>query len=190
VYDSRVAAQVIRGGLQATLRHRAARVAPLEARMSHPEEEIFEVGAIQIDLEVGIDAPPSLVWKGIIEQTSRWWPTEFYATAKPKGIVIEPRPGGRMYEDAGDGGLLWYTVIAIDPPVSMTLAGHLAPPYGGPATSLMRLSLAPAGPSRTRLSVTDSVFGRLGPSSKKTIEAGWRQLFGVALKEFLEKPMT
>ena len=93
-----------------------------------------------------------------------------------------------MYEDAGNGGLLWYTVIAIEPPVSMTLAGHLAPPYGGPATSLMRLSLAPAGPNRTRLSVTDSVFGRLGPGSKKTIEAGWRQLFGIALKEFLEKP--
>jgi len=64
-------------------------------------------------------------------------------------MVFEVKPGGRLYEDAGGGnGLVWYQVIALDAPNSISLAGFIAPPFGGPATSLLRIVFSAKGKSR------------------------------------------
>ena len=91
-------------------------------------------------------------------------------------MVFEVKPGGRLYEDAGDGnGLVWYQVIALDAPNSITMSGFIAPPFGGPATSLLRVGFTAQGKSATVMEVTDSTFGCLGDT--KTHRRGLADAF-------------
>lgn len=136
-------------------------------------------------LNLEIAKPHAAVWKGFTRDVHSWWPKDFYATESPKRIVFEVKPGGRLYEDAGDGnGLVWYHVIAVDAPNAITLSGFIAPPFGGPATSLLRIAFAAQGKSSTTMEVTDSTFGCLGESS--TTEEGWRLLFEDGFKAWIE----
>src|SRR5258708_29295255 len=75
-----------------------------------PDPKIMEVGNVQVDLDLTIQAAPARVWKALLEQTALWWPKTFYATRAPKHVSIEPWPGGRMLEEPqAGGGLLSYT---------------------------------------------------------------------------------
>ena len=59
-----------------------------------------------------------------------------------KGFVIEPRLGGHAYEDCGGGaGQIWYIVVGIQPPHSIMLLGLLTPAFGGPAQTILQLTL-------------------------------------------------
>jgi uncharacterized protein YndB with AHSA1/START domain len=74
-------------------------------------------------LEIEIAASPEQVWIALGEDTTFWWPKSFYTGPKAKGFHIEPRLGGRGYEDWGrDAGVIWFQVFAIDPPHSLDLS--------------------------------------------------------------------
>jgi DNA-binding transcriptional ArsR family regulator len=145
-----------------------------------------ELSAAVVELEVPIDAPPAKVWKAIVDEPGRWWRKDFYA-GPAKELRLEARPGGRLWEDWGEGGgLVWYTVAAVSPGKSIDLAGHLMPAYcgGSAATTFLRLELEARG-KKTVLKLTDNVFGRLTGDLQASLKTGWAQLFG-ALKEFVE----
>lgn len=136
-------------------------------------------------LNLEIAKPHGAVWKAFTGDVHRWWPKDFYVTESPKRIVFEVKPGGRLYEDSGDGnGLVWYHVIALDAPNSITMSGFIAPPFGGPATSLLRVAFSSRGKSATLMEVTDSTFGCLGDAS--ATEEGWRMLFEGGFKAWVE----
>ncbi|MDZ4723730.1 MAG: hypothetical protein SGI97_07485 [candidate division Zixibacteria bacterium] len=152
--------------------------------MSNPSDEKKEVSALQIELEITIKASRERVWKALVEESTMWWRKDFYATANPKAFIIEPKIGGRVYEDAGDGaGLIWYNVIGIETGRSINCVGHISPPYGGPATSLLRLSLEEKGKNETVLRLTDALFGHLPSCSAKE---GWLMLFDESFKAYVE----
>lgn len=131
--------------------------------------------------------PQAAVWRAFTEDIAVWWPEDFYATPAPRRLVFEPRVGGRLYEDRGEGnGLLWYQVIALEAPQTLLLSGAVAPPFGGPFTSLLRLTFTAVGKSSTRFELTDSVFGLLGDPTN--VAAGWKALFEEAFKRHVEGP--
>jgi uncharacterized protein YndB with AHSA1/START domain len=131
--------------------------------------------AHEIRLAFDLHAPPARVWQALVRETSAWWPASFHTSPRTKRFVIEPRLGGMMGEVAGRGeGLVWYRVIGVEKPVSLLLAGYLLPPWAGPATSLLRLTLTPIA-SGTRLELCDSTFGRLGDAAATS--DGWKQIF-------------
>lgn len=135
-------------------------------------------------LTLEIAKPQAAVWKAFTRDVHLWWPKDFYATKSPRRMVFEVKPGGRLYEDAGNGnGLVWYQVIALDAPHTITLSGFIAPPFGGPATSLLRIAFSARGKATTEMDVTDSTFGCLEEST--TLE-GWRQLFEGGFKAWVE----
>lgn len=136
-------------------------------------------------LTLQIAKPQRAVWKAFTRDVQSWWPKDFYATGSPHRMVFEVKPGGRLYEDAGDGnGLVWYHVIALDAPNAITLSGFIAPPFGGPATSLLRVAFSEQGKSATFMEVTDSTFGCIEES---TTAEGWRQLFEDGFKAWVER---
>jgi hypothetical protein len=136
-------------------------------------------------LTLEIAKPHAAVWRAFTADVHLWWPKDFYGTEAPHRMVFELQPGGRLYEKAGGGnGLVWYHVIALDAPNAITLSGFIAPPFGGPATSLLRVAFSAQGKSATIMEVTDSTFGCLG--DPKTTEAGWRMLFEGGFKEWIE----
>ncbi|HMG06272.1 MAG TPA: SRPBCC domain-containing protein [Chthoniobacterales bacterium] len=137
-------------------------------------------------LTLEIAKPHAAVWKAFTRDVHLWWPKDFYATESPRRIVFEVKPGGRLYEDAGDGnGLVWYHVLAVDAPNAITMSGFIAPPFGGPATSLLRAEFTAQGEATTVMKVCDSTFGCLGDTS--TTKEGWRMLFEGGFKAWVEK---
>ncbi len=135
------------------------------------------------ELDVVIAAKPERVWKAIATETSAWWPKDFVTSERTQRFVIETVLGGRAFEDFGGGdGLVWYTVIGVDAGRELVLAGHLLPPFGGPATTALRLTLSAQGHG-TLLKIRDDRFGALGGDSP--IE-GWRIVFDNGLRHYLE----
>jgi uncharacterized protein YndB with AHSA1/START domain len=142
----------------------------------------------RVEVEVTVGAPRERVWKALVEETGRWWPGDFYVGQAPRGFIIEARPGGRVYEDWGqEAGALWYTVLVVEPPGVLELAGHLTPAFGGPATTTARLTLKEEG-GATVVRVEDAVFGRVDEHTGPRLREGWRTLMGSkGLKGYVEK---
>ena len=147
------------------------------------DNEIKRTGSVQVDVQIPVKKPRTTVWTSLFEQTTAWWPSDYYATTHPSRMVFEPILGGRLYEEAERGsGLLWYTVIAIEPPLSINLAGHIAPPFGGPATSLLRIDLESTSETTSLIRISDSVFGCIDTNTKPRIAEGWLTVFSSAKK--------
>jgi DNA-binding transcriptional ArsR family regulator len=142
-------------------------------------------GVVHVEMELRIEARPERVWQVLVEETGRWWHKDFYAGANPQGFILEPRLGGRMYEDWGSGsGAIWYLVTEIDPPRSLGLSGHMPAAFGGPATSLVRIVLEEEG-GGTLFQLADSEFRKVTEKARASLEEGWRTLFG-ELKKYVE----
>jgi uncharacterized protein YndB with AHSA1/START domain len=145
-----------------------------------------DYGIAQVELDVTINSSLERVWKALVEETSEWWPREFFTSPGTKGFIIEPRLGGRVYEDWGAGaGLLWFTVIGLNPPTTLMLLGHLTPAFGGPAMSVLELTLQSVGESVV-LRVSETVSGRAEPSMEATLRDGWLAIFDAGLRAFVE----
>lgn len=155
--------------------------------MTNSDQPIEPAGVIEIEMDLMIRAGREHVWKTLIEEIAAWWPKDFYCLGQPARMLLEPRLGGRLYEDIGNGaGLLWATVLLYDPPNRIVFAGHLLPPWGGPATTLWRVSLESAG-NTTRLRLSDHVYGRVSEPLRTNLEMGWRLLFEQGLKSYVEQ---
>jgi uncharacterized protein YndB with AHSA1/START domain len=100
--------------------------------------------------------------------------------------VIEPRVGGRLFEDRGEGnGLLWGTVVTIDPPHLLEFTADVFPRWGGPLRSQVSVRLT-AVEDRTRLTLVDALIGRLADATASSLDAGWKKLFGHMLRDYAE----
>ncbi len=146
---------------------------------------------VRLELDVEINAPSASAWEALVSRSSAWWPKEFLTSSNAKGFIIEAKPGGRAYEDWGAGsGRLWFTVVTAEPPSGaspgqLELVGFLMPAFGGPATSTVRIELAPHG-KRTRLTLSDHTFGRIGTGMRQSLDSGWKRLFAEAFKRYAE----
>ncbi len=141
------------------------------------------VSAASWEFEISIASDCARVWEALARESVQWWPKDFVTSERTQRFVIEGRIGGRVFEDFGDDeGLLWYTVVGVNGGRELQLAGHLLPPFGGPAVTSLRISLVPAE-SGTLLKIRDDRFGVLGGDSP--IE-GWRQVFDGGLRRYLE----
>lgn len=141
---------------------------------------------VEVRLEVRIAAPPARVWAGLTKDAGRWWPREFLTRPDAKRFVVEPRVGGRVYEDAGGGeGLVWYTVVGVEEPKRLVLSGELFPSFGGPAGLQTTFALEPDG-AGTRVRFEEIVFGRVSKKAARSLEKGWNLLLGRHLREWAE----
>jgi uncharacterized protein YndB with AHSA1/START domain len=127
------------------------------------------------------------VWQALVQKTKEWWPADFYTGADPRGFHIEPKPGGRMFEDwDGGGGRVWATVTTVRAGELLELSGELSPEFGGPARALHRFELSDDADGGTRVRFTDCVYGVVSDATAASLETGWRQLLEGCLKPFAE----
>ena len=149
-------------------------------------------GVLDIALEWPITASPQRIWNALFDHPERWWPAEHRAIGPGAVMSCAPRLGGQLREEAANGaGVLWYQVIALVPMRSVDFAGNLAARYGGPATSLLHIEIAPgAADGSSVLKLTDSVFGRIGPDLRASLSSGWQSIIGEGLVRFVaeERP--
>ncbi len=73
-----------------------------------------------IEQEISLRAPRDKVFAALTRDIGRWWA---YRGVAGSTMCAEPRPGGRFYEDFGNGaGFLWGTVFHVQPPVLLKLS--------------------------------------------------------------------
>ena len=145
------------------------------------------VQVLKYELQIPIDASKAKVWKALTEETNAWWLPDFHMVGEDSVVSLQARAGGQLIESkAGGGSLLGYTVHMCDPGQSLHLVGFMAPEWGGPATTMLELSLEETD-TGTRLVVRDALFGHVSESTAKSLEEGWGKLFGQGLKEHVER---
>jgi DNA-binding transcriptional ArsR family regulator len=155
--------------------------------MSQPDPAT-STGVIDVALEWPVAASVQRVWEALFQRPESWWPAAHRAGGEGSVMRFEPRIGGQLREEGPDGGgVVWYSVIALDPLRSVDLAGQLAARYGGPATSLLHLEIVPgAGEGTSLLKLTDSIFGRIGPGMRASLAGGWQAIVGEGLVAHLD----
>jgi hypothetical protein len=151
-----------------------------------PEDSAGASGVVDVALEWPVDVPPQRLWRALFEQAESWWPAEHRAVGGNAKMHFEPKLGARLSEQSeSGGGIIWYEVIAIDPMRSVDLLGHLAARYGGPASSMLHIEIAPGESEGSAiLKLTDSVFGRVGPNLRASLSSGWQAIVGEGLVAF------
>lgn len=146
----------------------------------------METRALSYELEVPVAAPRDAVWIALVDETNAWWLPDFHMVGTDSVVSFDARAGGQLIESTPAGGsLLWYTVAMCTPGESLHLVGHIAPEWGGPATTMLRLSLEERD-GGTVLKVTDALFGNVSEGSAAAQEEGWLALFGDGLKNHVE----
>ena len=141
---------------------------------------VHRVGVIDVALDWQAEASPERAWNAFFNDPQAWWPKEFRALGADTRMRFAPTIGAQLIEENDEGATLaWYTVFALDPNKSVDLQGALASRYGGPATSLLHIEIAQGdGPGRCVVKMTDSLVGRLGPGTGKSVTDGWSAILG------------
>jgi len=145
------------------------------------------VGHSALETELTIAASPASVWTNLTAEINGWWPAEFYAggSAGRRRFVLEPEPGGRMFEEWEDGGgLLWGTVVSVDPSRRLQVTGCTFPDWGGPTHWYGSWELHDKD-GGTILTFSEHAIGRISDNYSAEKEKGWQFLWQ-ALKAYTE----
>jgi len=151
--------------------------------------QTLTVGAVTYELDIAIGAPPARVWEAIVDETNAWWLPDFHMVAPNSKVTFDVRAGGSLIEHSDDGGsLLWLTVLWCRPKeLTLHTVGHIAPQWGGPATSLLTLAVEPGSGGGSVLKVTDAHHGHVDEANIRSLQDGWTELFSEGLKAFVEQ---
>jgi len=145
------------------------------------------LGIAEVTAELEIAAPAKKVWDALVGDVSAWWHAGFYTGGgEQRRFYIEPELGGHMYEDWGAGqGLVWATVIGVKTHELLQAVGDSSPEWGGPSRSFFTWKLSEAK-GRTTVRFSQCAFGRVDEATLRSLDEGWRFLFGECLKQFVE----
>jgi uncharacterized protein YndB with AHSA1/START domain len=155
----------------------------LNPRMMKPAQ------SYQVGFEVSIRAPRERVWAALVDETTNWWPRDFFSAENPEGFVIEGQLGGKVYESwIGGGGVLWGTVVVWSPGYRMTWACEMYPDWTGPGRSFVTFDLEERG-VETIIKVSDSGLCISASQAATSLGSGWQKLIGTHFKSYVEASM-
>ncbi len=142
---------------------------------------------IHIEQNVTIHAAPEDVFKALTQDISLWWTAPYFHLGEAaRRLVLEPKVGGRLFEDIGNNeGLLLATVMAIKSPIELRLMGPMGM-GGGPVQGVVQLQLE-AKEKSTLLKLSHRAIGDVNEETKNGYSAGWEQLLGKRLRNFVEQ---
>jgi uncharacterized protein YndB with AHSA1/START domain len=126
------------------------------------------------------------VWTAEID---RWWPTDHTVTgADGLTVVLEGRPGGRIFERTADGTVhLWGQVTEWSPPTRLAYRWHLRQ---DPAQATeVEIRFVATGPGSTRVEIEHRGWDGLGAEAearRQQNRGGWETLlphYGAAIEK-------
>jgi DNA-binding transcriptional ArsR family regulator len=143
--------------------------------------------SFEIELEVTIDAPREKVYEALTRDIDMWWAYRLGGERK-SNLHVEPKFGGRFYEDWGNGeGAVWGTIYYIKSPEEIRVNGPLG--MKGAVNSDYSYVLEAKGDS-TVLKLSHHATGLLDPESEQSFRHGWQELLGQFLKDYVETGKT
>lgn len=148
--------------------------------------DLTDAHIFKYQFEVPINRSTVDIWAIMIDEIDAWWMNDFRALGEGSKVTLNAETGGQLIERAADGSSLeWYRVQMVSPGKSLYLIGYMAPDWGGPTTSMLKLAVEDRH-NGGALIVSDALLGNVTEASAKNAEGGWKTLFGEGLKGFAE----
>ncbi len=136
--------------------------------------------------DVPIKCPIGKLWSLMTDEINSWWMNDFRVLGKSSTVSLEAKTGGLLVEQNEDGETLeWYRVQMCQPEKALYLNGYMAPDWGGPTISMLKLALE-AQQDTSILTVSDALMGNVTEKSGASLESGWQTLFRDGLGRFAE----
>ncbi|WP_108811389.1 hypothetical protein [Sphingorhabdus sp. Alg231-15] len=149
--------------------------------------DVTDAKIIKYQFELPIKRSAADIWALMVNETDAWWMHDFRALGEDSKVTLDPRTGGQLIESTADGSSLeWYRVQMVSPEQALYLVGYMAPDWGGPTTSMLKLAVEDRNDG-SALIVSDALLGNVTEASAKSAEGGWKTLLGDGLKAFAEK---
>lgn len=144
-----------------------------------------------VEKSVLLPCAPARAFEAFTAEIAQWWPlaTHSIGQEKARGVQIEPRVGGRVYETGADGAEHeWGRVLEWSPPHRLTMTWH--PGRMAETHQLLELTFTAEG-AGTRLSLVHRGWERLGAKAQATrdnYQSGWTQILSQHLARYLASP--
>jgi hypothetical protein len=148
---------------------------------------LIDAKLIKYQFEVPIKRTAKELWALLVDDIDAWWMNDFRALGEGSKVSLNAQAGGQLLEAAADGSSLeWYRVQMASPGKVLYLVGYMAPDWGGPTTSMLKLAVENRDGGSV-LIVSDALMGNVSESSANTAKSGWEMLFSDGLKKFAER---
>ncbi|WP_335869582.1 SRPBCC domain-containing protein [Bacillus sp. 2205SS5-2] len=160
----------------------------VEERAIPMEQEGLVLDSFKIEQEVMINASKEKVFEALTTQIDSWW--AYRLCGDSSKLSFQPTIGGSFLETGKDGsGALWGTVTYLKENEEIRLNGVLG--MHGAVNSAYTYRLKENGDS-TVLYLSHHAAGLLNPEWHQQHAAGWQELLGRFLTQFVEegKPYT
>lgn len=145
---------------------------------------VADAKIIKYQFEVPIRRKPEDVWSLMTQSIDAWWMKDFRALGEGSTVSLRPETGGGLLETTPEGmSLEWYRVQMCIPGSALYLVGYMAPDWGGPTVSMLKLGIE-AREEGSALIVSDALMGNVTEASGASAESGWKTLFGEAFQAF------
>jgi uncharacterized protein YndB with AHSA1/START domain len=141
---------------------------------------VTEAGPIEpIRLTFEIDCPAARAFAVWTTGIGTWWPLDHTATAEPGlTVVLEGRPGGRLFERTPAGAEHeWGEVLVWEPPARLVYSWHLR--RDREDATEVEIRFVPVERSRTRVEIEHRAWERLGAEGtvwRDRNHGGWSTL--------------
>jgi DNA-binding transcriptional ArsR family regulator/uncharacterized protein YndB with AHSA1/START domain len=127
---------------------------------------------LEVEQEVVVAAPREKVFDALCRM-GEWWPHAFREGA---AVHLEPRVGGRFWEDWGEGdGALYATVTGIRRPEQLTCTGPMG--MRGPVAGVFAMALEER-PDGTLVRLSHHAVGPIDDETRSAYQSGWVEVFG------------
>lgn len=131
-----------------------------------------QVRVVRLESELRFRATAERVFRALTQEVRAWFP-HTYGGDRVRDVVVEPRVGGRHYEDWGDGhGHLYGHVTVYDPPRRLGLRGRIMAGTlldtlyelddAEDGTVALRMSKVAVGPMTEEEAASVRTFGDIG----------------------------
>ena len=163
----------LREAYERWMRPHADRWAESLLRLKETAERQEGVGmstTLEVEQEVTVAAPREKVFEALCRM-GEWWPHAFREGA---AVHLEPRVGGRFWEDWGDGdGALYATVTGIRRPELLTCAGPMG--MRTPVTGVWTMELTERD-GATLLRLSHHAVGPIDDETRAAYQHGWGEV--------------
>jgi uncharacterized protein YndB with AHSA1/START domain len=139
---------------------------------------------VHIEQSYEIAAPIETVFDALVNKVSVWWRPPYVHRPETKQLSLEPRLGGRLYEDWGDGdGLVLGFVTTLKRPEELRVAGSIG--MRGPVSGEVHFVLTDQN-GGTTVDLSHQALGVIDEENEANYRGGWQELIGVNLRGLVE----
>lgn len=152
------------------------------------DTDLLPTSILKYAFAVDIDRPAEAVWDVMVSRINEWWMQDYRALGEGSSMSLSAVAGGSLLETLPNGTCLeWYRVQMNVPGAALYLVGYMAPDWGGPSTSMLKLEMEAIDETSSRLKVSDAIMGNVTKKSAGQAETGWKEIFGMGLKGVAEE---